>query len=323
MATKERLKAMGISKSYDRFEALRDLSFEVGAGEVLGLLGPNGAGKTTAIRVLTTIFPPSRGSFTLDGIPHTRASEIRARIGVLPESTGYPLNLTGEDYLTFFGRLFGKSHEDARKAAVGLLSTVGLAERGASRIATYSRGMRQRLGMARALVNDPEVLFLDEPTLGFDPRGQREVLDIINGIARQRGTSVVLSTHFLEAVEQVCTRVIILNRGRVVADGSVDEVKHHVRLPRVGRFQVPPGLHDKALATLEGLSVVSEVSPEGTGAFLVTVREGDAGTRDDADPAMSAVLAALLAGHVPVRSFSIESASLGDAFLQITEEAGP
>ncbi len=213
MATRGRLEVNGISKSYGSFEALHELSFEVGAGEILGLLGPNGAGKTTAIRVLTTIYPPTRGVFSLNGIPCTQPEKIRGLIGVLPESSGYPLYLTGEEYLVFYGRLFGRSRSEARRKAGKLLSMVGLLERAGSRISTYSRGMRQRLGIARALVNDPKVLFLDEPTLGFDPKGQREVLDVIRDITRQGGASVIISTHFLEAVEHVCSRVIILNKG--------------------------------------------------------------------------------------------------------------
>jgi ABC-2 type transport system ATP-binding protein len=172
-------------------------------------------------------------------------------------------------------------------------------------------------------VNDPMVLFLDEPTLGFDPRGQREVLDIIKDISRKRGTSVIISTHFLEAVEHVCTRAIILSKGRVIADGSVADIKHHVRAPRVGRFQVPPGMHDRVLGMLEGLSVTSGVRSDGTGSFLVTVEEGTTGAQGAAERAMNAVIAALVRGEVPRVSFSLESASLSDAFIQLTEEAAP
>jgi ABC-2 type transport system ATP-binding protein len=319
------LNASGISKSYGDFEALSDLSFEVGHGEILGLLGPNGAGKTTAIRVLTTIYTPTRGSFSLDGIPHTRPAEIRGRIGVLPESTGYPVQLTGEEYLVYFGRLFGMSRGRATAGAADLLSKVGLAERAASRIATYSRGMRQRLGIARALVNDPEVLFLDEPTLGFDPKGQREVLDIIRDITQERGATVVLSTHFLEAVEQVCSRVIILNRGRVVADGTVEEVKHLVKVPLSGRFRVPPAMQDFALEILKGLPGVTGVRPQGTGtgSLVVTMDAGGAGPDTDGAEGLDDAISALLGAHVHILSFTQESASLSDAFLEITTEALP
>src|SRR5207244_1068566 len=156
----------GISKAFGETRAVRGLSLDAAPGEVIGLLGPNGAGKTTAIRILTTIYAPDSGSFAVDGIPYTKPSAIRQRIGVLPES--------------------------ARETAKTLLAEVGLAERAASPISMYSRGMRQRLGVARALVNRPRVLFLDEPTLGLDPAGQRQILALISEAATERGATVIL-----------------------------------------------------------------------------------------------------------------------------------
>ena len=244
------LEAHGLKKAYGDMVAVEDLSFTARAGEVIGLLGPNGAGKTTAIRMLTTILAPTAGSFAVAGIPHTRPAEIRQRIGVLPESAGYPDQQTGEEFLRYHARLFGHSRASARATAATLLAEVGLAERGSSRIATYSRGMRQRLGIARALVNDPQVVFFDEPTLGLDPAGQRQVLRLVEGIARERGATVVLSTHFLGEVEDTCSRVLILNRGRVVAEGTVAEVTRRAAAPRRGRFRVPAELRDRALAAL-------------------------------------------------------------------------
>ena len=173
------LEAHALTKAYRTLVALHELSFVAGAGEVIGLLGPNGAGKTTAIRVLTTILAPSGGRFAVAGIPHTRPAEIRRRIGVLPESAGYPDRQTGGEFLRYHARLYGQSAASARATASALLEQVGLAERGESPIASYSRGMRQRLGIARALLNDPAVVFLDEPTLGLDPAGQEQVLRVV------------------------------------------------------------------------------------------------------------------------------------------------
>jgi ABC-2 type transport system ATP-binding protein len=229
------LEARGLGKRYREVVALEDLSFTAGAGEVLGLLGPNGAGKTTAIRLLTTILRPTRGRFTVAGTPHTRPAEIRRAVGALPESAGYPEQQTGAEFLRYHARLFGHSRVSARATATALLTGVGLADRGHSLIAEYSRGMRQRLGIARSLVNDPRVVFFDEPTLGLDPAGQEQVLLLVRDIARERGATVVLSTHFLAEVEDVCSRVLILNRGRVVADGSVEEVTRRAAAPRQGR----------------------------------------------------------------------------------------
>jgi ABC-2 type transport system ATP-binding protein len=247
--------ARGVEKRYGSLVAVADLSFEAAAGEILGVLGPNGAGKTTAIRVLTTILAPTRGSFAVAGIPHTKAAEIRRRIGVLPESAGYPEHQTGEEYLRYHARLYGRSRAGARAVAAALLDEVGLADRARSLISTYSRGMRQRLGIARALVNEPQVVFLDEPTLGLDPAGQRQMLAIVRRIAQERGATVLLSTHLLAEVEQTCSRVLILNRGRVVALGTVAEVAARAAAPRVARLSIPAADEERALRALAAAEV--------------------------------------------------------------------
>ena len=245
----------GVEKRYGSLMAVADLSFEAAEGEILGVLGPNGAGKTTAIRVLTTILAPTRGTFAVAGIPHTRAAEIRRRIGVLPESAGYPEHQTGEEYLRYHARLYGRSRAGARAVAAVLLDEVGLADRSRSLISTYSRGMRQRLGIARALVNEPQVVFLDEPTLGLDPAGQRQMLAIVRRIAQERGATVLLSTHLLAEVEETCTRVLILNRGRAVALGTVAEVAARAAAPRAARLSVPAADKERALRALAAADV--------------------------------------------------------------------
>jgi ABC-2 type transport system ATP-binding protein len=244
------LEAHALTKAYRTSVALRELSFGAGPGEVIGLLGPNGAGKTTAIRVLTTILQPSAGRFAVDGIPHTRPAEIRARIGVLPESAGYPEQQTGGEFLRYHARLYGQSSQGARSTAAVLLADVGLADRASSPIASYSRGMRQRLGIARALVNDPAVVFLDEPTLGLDPAGQEQILRVVQHISGDRAATVVLSTHMLAEVEEVCSRVLILNRGRLIADGTVAEVTRRAAAPRDALLRVPADAHERARQAL-------------------------------------------------------------------------
>ena len=215
------VEARGVRKEYGGLVAVEDLTFVVERGQILGVLGPNGAGKTSAIRVLTTILTPTRGTFVVAGVPNTRPADIRRQIGVLPESAGYPERQTGSEYLRYHARLFGHGKESARAVAAALLTEAGLSASARAPIGSYSRGMRQRLGIARALVNEPEVLFLDEPTLGLDPSGQRQVLTLVRRIARERGATVLLSTHLLGEVEEICSRVLILNRGRVAAEGTV------------------------------------------------------------------------------------------------------
>jgi len=308
------VEAHGLSKSYGALQAVDRLELEVPVGIVLGFLGPNGAGKTTAIRMLTTILSPTSGSFTVAGVPHTRPIEIRSRIGVLPESAGYPDRQTGEEFLRYHARLFGHSRSSARDKAAALLDEVGLASRGRTFIGGYSRGMRQRLGIARALVNDPEVVFLDEPTLGLDPAGQRQMLELVQRITKERAT-VLLSTHLLAEVEEVCSQVVILHRGRVVAEGTVGEVARHAAAPRRARLRVAPDRTAPALAALSdgGKLTAAELRP---GELELTFSA-------EADPeAVSAeALRRLLSAEVPVLGFELEGGRLSDAFLAMTESA--
>ena len=311
------IEAQEVGKQYGSLVALEHFSLSVASGEVLGVLGPNGAGKTTAIRVLTTILTPSRGRFSVAGIPHTRPAEIRRRVGVLPESAGYPEKQTGEEYLRYFARLFGHTRASARAVAAALLEQVGLSERGSSLIAGYSRGMRQRLGIARALVNDPQVVFLDEPTLGLDPAGQRQVLALIRRTTAERGATVLLSTHLLAEVEEVCSRVLILNRGRLVADGTVSEISRRAAAPRSARLRVAAEHVVRARTALAGSAGITQVeSTNGQPGTLIAMLNGGGTTTS-----MNDGLRALADADVPVLSFELEGARLSDAFLAVTEQS--
>ncbi|MDQ2984775.1 MAG: ABC transporter ATP-binding protein [Actinomycetota bacterium] len=318
MAPSAAIEANAIGKDYGKLVAVDELTFSAEAGEIVGVLGPNGAGKTTAIRVLTTILSPDRGTFSVAGIPHTRSSEIRRRIGVLPESAGYPERQTGEEYLRYHARLYGHDRSSARAVAAALLEEVGLAVRGGSLIDTYSRGMRQRLGIARALVNEPSVVFLDEPTLGLDPAGQRQILSRVRGIARDRGATVLLSTHLLAEVEETCSRVLILNSGRVAVAGTVSEVVSRAAAPRSARLRVPPEQVERAIAALGTAPGVERTVPADglPGSLTVTLAEQDG--RPSAE-LMTAPLRALVEAAVPLLSYELEGARLSDAFLAMTE----
>jgi ABC-2 type transport system ATP-binding protein len=314
------VEAHGLAKLFGSLVAVDDLTIAVQAGEVLGLLGPNGAGKTTAVRMLTTILAPSRGSFSVAGIPHSRPEEIRRRVGVLPESAGYPGGQTGEEYLRYHARLYGHSRARAREVARSLLDEIGLLERGGSPIAAYSRGMRQRLGIARALVNEPVAVFLDEPTLGLDPAGQRQVLRSVRTIARERGAAVLLSTHLLNEVEENCSHVLILNRGRVVAEGTVSEVVSRAAAPRRVRLQVAPEDADRAASALAAVRGVERVElADGQPGWLTVTFAGHGG--DNGAPSPNDSIRALLDSGIALRSFELDGARLSDAFLAMTGAA--
>jgi ABC-2 type transport system ATP-binding protein len=325
-ARSEVLFAENLQKSYGAHLALRGLSLSLQAGRVLGFLGPNGAGKTTAIRILTTILEPSAGRFIVDGIGSDRPHEIRRRIGVLPETLGFPKTNTALEHLTYFARLHGRGARDARRRATALLDEVGLAQRGRSLIGTYSRGMRQRLGIARTLINDPAVVFLDEPTLGLDPRGQKELLDLVRRIPRERKAGIVLCSHLLSEIEGVCDDVVILSTGQVVASGSVNEVIRQAQgafVERRGiRVHVPADAVDAARKALEALSEVAGVTAEEGSSWLDVEVVGGGDLNALQDPHVNnRILEALIRADIPVLGFQATVGRLNEAFLHLTEQA--
>jgi ABC-2 type transport system ATP-binding protein len=317
------LVAHDLYRSYGTRRALRSLSFSLRPGRVLGFLGPNGAGKTTAIRVLTTVLEPSSGRFEVDGISSERPDLIRRRIGVLPEGLGFPRHTSGLEYLTYFGQLYGRKRAEARQIGQQLLEDVGLAARGASLIETYSHGMRQRLGIARALVNDPRVVFLDEPTLGLDPRGQAELLALVQRIARERSTGVVLSSHLLSEIENICDDVVIMNDGQIVAKGSVDEVLRQAggdgQARNQVRIRVPTDAAETAGSIIDGLPGSTRRDTDAGGWLTVELQEA-AGTIG-LDAERNRLLEALIRADIPILGVEIAGARLQDVFLRLTAEA--
>jgi ABC-2 type transport system ATP-binding protein len=316
------LVAYDLRKSYGRREALKGLSFSVSAGRVLGFLGPNGAGKTTAIRILTTILEPTSGHFTIDGVDSGHADRVRRKIGVLPESLGFPKHATALEYLTYFGQLYGRPARLARNYGLALLEEVGLQHRARSLIGTYSRGMQQRLGIARALVHDPAVVFLDEPTLGLDPRGQQELLSLVRGVARGRNAAVILCSHLLSEIEGVCDDVIILQSGQVIAAGPVDQVTASAQR-NVVRIHVPSPRVGEAQRVLTGVPGVVGVAPTGgaVGWLAVELAQPSGAAAPGENQVTSRLLDALVRAEIPVVSFETGGSRLHEAFLQLTEEA--
>jgi ABC-2 type transport system ATP-binding protein len=322
----EILVAEGLCKTYGHRKALQELSFSLKAGHVLGFLGPNGAGKTTAIRILTTMLEPDSGHFTVDGIGSEYPEKIRRRIGVLPENLGFPRQMTGIEYLTYFGQLYGRTAAKARESGHTLLENVGLQQREKSLIGSFSHGMRQRIGIARALVNDPVVVFLDEPTLGLDPRGQQELLEMIQRIARERNTGVVLCSHLLSEIEGVCDDVVILNLGQIVAKGTVAEVigrVQHTTIPRNAvRIQVAPALAAQARKILKEIPKVKKITPisEMEGWLRVELVAPVIGKSSEFYQVTNNILGALIKVKIPILGFEVDGGRLQDVFLHLTEE---
>jgi ABC-2 type transport system ATP-binding protein len=323
----EILMAEGLQKSYGPRKALKELTFSLKAGRILGFLGPNGAGKTTSIRILTTMMEPEAGHFVIDGIGSEYPEQIRRRIGVLPENLGFPRQMTGLEYLIYFGQLYGRTASDAKENALRLLEDVGLQQRGKSLIGSYSHGMRQRIGIARSLVNDPVVVFLDEPTLGLDPRGQQELLELVQRIARERNTGVVLCSHLLSEIENVCDDVVILSLGQIVARGSVAEVigrvQQNIVLRNALRVQVPPDSVADARQVLEAMPNIMQVTPIGEleGWLRMELVPPDNGELAKVHQINNKILSALIRAKIPILGFEVEGGRLQDVFLHLTEES--
>lgn len=301
--------------SYGEHIAADHVSFDVAEGEVFGLLGPNGAGKTSVIRALTTIVKPASGSAIVAGVPLTDQQQVRHRIGVLPESSGYPAAQTGAAYLRFFGQIFGLSRSESDRRAAHLLDQFGLGAT-SQRIATYSRGMRQRLGLCRALINDPSVLFLDEPTLGLDPAGKEGIIRELAETASQRGTAVVICTHLLDEVERVCDRVVILDRGRTLLEGTVDDVISSAGVAGTARLRVAPADVPRAAAVLTSIDEVDRADYDNARPGDIDIELTRTSTRPEAW-----ALAAILEADIEILAFDRRRASLNDAFLALTDPA--
>lgn len=209
--------------SRQKINALNNFTFNVEEGEIFGLLGPNGAGKTTLIKMLLAITFPTRGTakiFGLDASSH----KWKNKVGYLPENHKFPNYLTGEQVLLYYGRLSGmKNDVNLRKKISELLELMDLGKWKKTKIRKYSKGMMQKLGLAQSLINDPDLVFLDEPTDGVDPIGRKEIRDILLGV-KQRGKTVFLNSHLLSEVEMICDRVAILNKGDLIREGSVDDL---------------------------------------------------------------------------------------------------
>jgi len=222
------IQVSGLSKVYKSpfsnrsVRALKNLDLTVDPGEIFGLLGPNGAGKTTLVKILLSVVHPTAGNAELYGVPVGKP-EARKRIGFLPENHRFPDFLTANQMLDLYGQLAGVPDRDRKERIPRLLELVNMSEWGTTKIRKFSKGMMQRVGIAQALINDPDLIFLDEPTDGVDPIGRREIRDILL-VLKKEGKTIFLNSHLLSEVEQMCSKVVILNKGEKVQEGTVDDL---------------------------------------------------------------------------------------------------
>lgn len=303
------IEAASLTKSFKATKALDGIDLRIRKGSVYGLLGPNGAGKTTTIRILATLLRPTSGSATVAGHDVVReAKEVRRKVSLTGQFASVDDELTGHENLVLVGRLLGLPWRDAKDRATELLGAFGLDDAAKRLVRTYSGGMRRRMDIAASLVATPEILFLDEPTTGLDPRSRTQVWDIVRGIANE-GTTVLLTTQYLEEADRLAERLAVVDHGKVIAEGTSRELKAsvggnalHVHLQRVADAAKAKAAVHKALG--------NGILP-GTEPHVVAVKV--AGAAEAAD-----VLAALKRAKIGVKEFNLGTPSLDDVFFALT-----
>jgi lipooligosaccharide transport system ATP-binding protein len=293
------LAVRGLRKSYGAAQVVCGVDLDVAPGECFGLLGPNGAGKTTTLKLCLGLIAPDAGEIELLGEPvPRRAREARARVGVVPQFDNLDPDFTVAENLRVFGRYFGMSAAEVSKRIPALLEFAGLGGRGAARINTLSGGMKRRLTLARALVNDPQLVFMDEPTTGLDPQARHLIWERLRRLT-QEGKTLVLTTHFMEEAERLCQRLAIMDRGRIIAQGSPRAlIAEHIE-PQVVE------VHGSGAAAwmAQARMLAPRVEHAGDSVFVYA---------HDADPVLKA-----LAGDKQL-AYLHRQASLEDVFLKLT-----
>ncbi len=312
------IKIQNISKRYRTTNALNDFSLEIPRGTIYGLIGPNGAGKTTLLRILAALISPTSGQVWFENEEVTRApSIIQRKVGYMPDFFGVYPDLTATEYLEFYAGIHGIPRNKHKRVIADLLELVDLSTKRDEMVETLSRGMKQRLCLARALVHDPEVLLLDEPASGLDPRARVELRELLRTLQSMDKT-IVVSSHILLEMAEMCSDVAIIQGGRLVLSGSVDKVTHRLGDSR----QLEIRLLDKervpdAIQMLKEMAEISEVTNDEEnkeGTLLQAEFSGD-------DAAMHRILAELITKGLPVVSFAPRSSGgrLEDVFMSITE----
>lgn len=301
-----------IRRSHKEIVAVDDISFHIEQGELFGLLGPNGAGKTTTVKMLTTMLIPTAGHISILGLDVVRdARKLRRRIGfIYGGERGLYWRLSGIDNLRYFGSLYHLDPHVSRKRIPELMEMVGLSERGEEKVEGYSRGMKQRLHVARALLHDPEVLFLDEPTLGLDPVGARDLRTIIRNLQDENKT-ILLTTHYMFEADALCQRIAVINKGKIIAEGSPAQLKSVVHDLSVIEVEIFGSVDDR-LPTLRGLPMVDALSIENREQKQVLLVQSPAGA-----DSVSAILKSL--DGVRVGKVAVREPTLEDAYIRLIE----
>jgi len=309
------IKVTNLTKYYGETLAVDDISFEVNKGEILGFLGPNGAGKSTTMKIITTYLPPTTGSITVDDLDvEDKSIEVRKKIGYLPEQNPLYMDMVVTDYLDYVAALDGVPNDKVKSRRDEMITVCGLEEMKGRVIGELSKGYKQRVGLAQAMINNPEVLILDEPTSGLDPNQIIEIRNLIKKLGKQK--TVILSTHILSEVQATCNRVIIINRGKLVADGSPEELAQRSRGQSIVTLEVKNDIDKNvltnAIRSCKGVSKV-EFMKETDESFVFQIY-GDKGA-----DLRAAISTKVLEQKATLLSMQAKQTSLEDIFRDLTK----
>lgn len=297
------IQARGLTKRFKALVAVDGIDFEVRPAETFGFLGPNGAGKTSTMRMIGCVSPVTSGSLRIFDIdPAVDGARIRARIGVVPQLDTLDAELTVRENLVIYGRYFDLSWKEARRRADELLEFVQLSDRARSQVEPLSGGMKRRLTIARALVNEPDLLLLDEPTTGLDPQARHLLWDRLYRL-KQRGVTQVLTTHYMDEAEQLCDRLVVMDNAKIVAEGSPRELIDQYSTREVLELRFPPGFQDEPDGRFEGIADRVETLPD---RVLLYTADGEA------------AIAAVHNHGLRPESTLVRRSTLEDVFLRLT-----
>lgn len=306
-----------VGKTYNNgFQAVRNLTMKVDKGDIFGFLGPNGAGKTTTIRMLDGLLEPTTGKVVVGGyniIDHPM--EIKKLVGVVPESHGYYYWMTAQQYLEYFNSLF--NGKEANAAYIShLLDKVGLSEKKNVAVGQFSRGMKQRLGIAKALVNKPKIIFLDEPTLGLDPRGQKEVQQLILDINRNDNITVFITSHLLKDIEVLCNKVSIIKDGVLIEQGSIKQLQDKY-MSQIS-LELITSDNEKVKKLLADVKDIESIENEGE--YLITNFKNSLSDKELEDTKYN-IISAILGARVDIKEMSKKTLTMEDIFFKVTERS--
>jgi ABC-2 type transport system ATP-binding protein len=298
-----------LTKRFGDFVAVDTLNFSVDDGEIFGLLGPNGAGKSTLIRMLTTLVPPTSGTARVNGFDIVRAAnDVRQSIGVIPQAMTSDLDLTAQENMSIYAKLYGIPREKRRRAIQQLLGEVDLAKWADKPVKMFSGGMRRRLEIARGLVHEPKIFFLDEPTTGLDPVSRVAVWEMLARLKRERDLTIFVTTHYMDEADKLCDRVAIVDHGKLVALDSPLKLKASIpgkNILEVSLSEVPPGW----METLKALPDVADVKADDH-VFRISSNNGPRTTVELMEAARTA--------GTTITSLSVQSTTLDDVFVHYT-----